>query len=90
MFFYISKKINTSTDHILRRDKFSGIRVTAGGLTQGWEKLATTLEPVYKNIGKKITHAAVLNADETGWRINGTTHWIWCFAASKLCYYVID
>jgi hypothetical protein len=31
-----------------------------------------------------------LNADETGWRINGVTHWLWCFATYQICYYVID
>jgi hypothetical protein len=48
------------------------------------------LEPVYNDIGKKVANAAVLNADETGWRINGITHWLWCFATRNLCYYVID
>jgi transposase len=31
-----------------------------------------------------------LFCDETGWRLSGITHWLWCFATSKLCYYVID
>jgi hypothetical protein len=44
-------------------------------LTQAWKKLAFTLEPVYVNIGEKIKNSAVLNADETGWRVNGITHW---------------
>ena len=69
---------------------FANFQVTAGGLTQAWKNLACTLEPVYKDIGKKIAKAAVLNADETGWRISGVTHWLWCFATQKFCYYVID
>ena len=32
----------------------------------------------------------MLNADETGWRISGITHWLWCFASDKWCYFVID
>jgi hypothetical protein len=69
---------------------FASFKVTAGGLTQAWKNLASVLEPVYNDIGKKVANAAVLNADETGWRINGITHWLWCFATSNLCYYVID
>jgi hypothetical protein len=34
--------------------------------------------------------SAVLNADETGWRVNGKTHWLWCFTSPLVTYYVID
>ena len=69
---------------------FASFKVTAGGLTLAWKNLACALQPIYDDIGKKIADAAVLNADETGWRINGITHWLWCFATGNLCYYVID
>lgn len=69
---------------------FANFKVSPGGLTQAWKNLAFTLESIYNDIGKKVSNAAVLNADETGWRINGITHWLWCFASRKLCYYVID
>ena len=64
--------------------------VSPGGLTQAWKNLAATLKPIYNDIGEKIQNTAVLNADETGWRISGVTHWLWCFATDKLCYFVID
>jgi len=32
----------------------------------------------------------VLHGDETGWRVNGKTHWLWCFAAKNLALYVIS
>ena len=32
----------------------------------------------------------MLHADETGWRVNGRTHWLWGFAAPGLTYYRID
>ncbi|MCD6570547.1 MAG: transposase [Deltaproteobacteria bacterium] len=67
----------------------STIKISAGGLTQAWKNLASTLEPLYNEIGCKAASSAVLNADETGWRLNGTTHWLWCFATKKLCCYVI-
>ncbi|MBI5723628.1 MAG: transposase, partial [Planctomycetes bacterium] len=34
--------------------------------------------------------SAVLNADETGWRVNGQTRWLWCFAPRDACCYQID
>ncbi len=69
---------------------FSSFQVSAGGLTQAWKNLASLLEPLYEAIGQRISQSAVLSADETGWRLSGITHWLWCFVTSKLCYYVID
>jgi len=34
--------------------------------------------------------SAVLNAGETGWRVNGKTHWLGCFTTALLTYCVID
>jgi transposase len=64
-------------------------RISAGGLTQAWMNLAHLLEPAYENIGERISQSGVLSADETGWRLNGITHWLWCFTTKTLCYYVI-
>jgi len=63
--------------------------ISTGGLTQAWGNLARLLEPVYMEIGQKVAHSAVLHADETGWRLNGLTHWLWAFSTKSLCYYLI-
>jgi len=63
--------------------------ISPGGLTQAWGNLAILLEPVYTEIGQKVSHSGVLHADETGWRLNGVTHWLWAFATKSLCYYLI-
>lgn len=68
---------------------FCRFKISAGGLTQAWKNLAFILEPVYSDIGEKISQSAVLSADETGWRLNGITHWLWCFTTQSLCYYLI-
>ena len=34
--------------------------------------------------------SAVLHADETGWRVDGRTHWLWRFTTADLTYYMID
>lgn len=41
--------------------------------------LAQALQPIYSDIGERVKTAAVLYADETGWRISGITHWRWGF-----------
>jgi transposase len=68
---------------------FFRLQVSAGGLTQAWKSLAMLLEPCYDDIGRKVSTSAALHADETGWRLNGKTHWLWCFTTKNLCYYLI-
>lgn len=64
--------------------------VTSGGLTQQWQRLGEILEPWYDQIADEARESAVLNADETGWRVNGKTHWLWCFTNPRLTWYHID
>ena len=64
--------------------------VTAGGLADGWRRLAAALEPWYQQIAQEAKDSAVLHADETGWRVDGQTYWLWCFANASSCYYLID
>jgi hypothetical protein len=65
-------------------------KLTAGGLMQSWRTLATTLKSWYDEIGGMVQSSGVLHADETGWRINGKTHWLWAFTTQNATYYVID
>jgi transposase len=64
--------------------------LSAGGLVAAWQRLAEVLAPWYEQIGQDARLAAVLHADETGWRVNGLTWWLWCFANRTTCYYLID
>jgi transposase len=66
------------------------IKITDGGLVQIWHRLAEILWPWYEQIHAECLGAAVLHADETGWRVNGKTHWLWCFTQSKATFYMID
>jgi transposase len=64
--------------------------ITAGGLLAGWHRLAETMFPWYEQIGQQARNGAVLHADETGWRVDGQTHWLWCFCNELCSYYMID
>jgi len=64
--------------------------ITAGGLVDGWRRLADALLPWYEQIGNEARAGAVLHADETGWRVAGATWWLWCFCTLRSCYYLID
>lgn len=70
-------------------DALPNARISPGGLTQDWHTLAEYLWDHYHEIGSIAKNSAVLHADETGWRLNGITHWLWCFTNKTICYYVI-
>ena len=65
-------------------------QITAGGLVDGWRRLAEALFPWYEQIAQEAKAGAVLHADETGWRVDGQTYWLWCFTTADLTYYMID
>ena len=74
-------------------DVFNGhlhLPITDGGLTQMWHRLARVLGPWYEQIHRHCLDAGVLHADETGWRVDGRTHWLWCFTGADATYYRID
>jgi len=66
------------------------MKITPGGLTQMWYRLQAILYPWYEQIQQQALHSAVLHADESGWRVDGKTHWLWCFTMRNLTYYMIN
>lgn len=64
--------------------------LTPGGLVQMWHRLADFLQPWYEELQHQALNSAVLHADETGWRVNGKTHWLWCFGNPEVTYYLIS
>jgi len=63
--------------------------VSEGGLVEMWHRLAKILDEWYEEIALEARSEAVLHADETGWRVNGKTRWLWCFTSKNLtCYFI--
>jgi transposase len=65
-------------------------KLSSGGLIQMWRRLREILRAWYIEIQTQALDSAVLHADETGWRVNGKTYWLWCFASKDVTYYMID
>jgi transposase len=75
------------------RDIFASLlklNITAGGLLSAWNRMSEALHPWYEQIREQLNDTACLHADETGWRVDGQTHWLWCFCDKSSCYYLID
>ena len=64
--------------------------LSAGGLVDAWQRLANVLFAWYEAIGEQVKASGVLHADETGWRVNGRSVWLWCFTTPRATYYMID
>jgi transposase len=66
------------------------LKITPGGLIQMWYRLQELLFAWYEQIREEALSSAVLHADETGWRVDGKTHWLWCFGNQQNTFYMID
>jgi len=64
--------------------------LSKGGLVQMWYRLQEVLYSWYEQIGEEVKAGRVVCADETGWRVSGILHWLWCFTTSTATYYMID
>jgi transposase len=64
-------------------------QLSAGALTQQWARLGLVFKPWREQIGQDVRRGGVLHSDETGWRVNGKTHWLWCFTNPTASYYTI-
>lgn len=65
-------------------------KMSAGGLVQMWHRLSDILWQWYEEIKQDIQKAGVLHGDETGWRVNGKTHWLWCFTSRTATIFTIE
>ena len=65
-------------------------KMTDGGLVQMWHRLAHILEPWYQDIVDDVNQSGVLHGDESGWRVNGKTHWLWCFTTPLATLFAIE
>lgn len=64
--------------------------LSKGGLIQKWHNLRIILMTWYQVLATEIQKSAVLHADETGWRVDGKTHWLWCFTNEDATFYMVD
>ena len=66
------------------------LKISEGGLVQMWYRLQEVLFAWHEQIRQEALESAVLHGDETGWRTDGKTNWLWCFTTRFLTFYMID
>ena len=65
------------------------VNVTPRALFDLRKCAAEILTPWYEEIRFSCLSSGVLHTDESGWRVNGNTHWLWRPATKNETYYMI-
>lgn len=66
------------------------LKFTVGSLLGFRNQLRIRLQPVYEDLVGKIRRSRFVHADETGWKIDGKSGWLWSFSNKKTAVCHID
>jgi hypothetical protein len=69
---------------------FFGQQISTSGLSKHVIRISKIMADVYAEILGDIKKSGILQADETGWRVNGKNWWLWVFGTTSSAYYTID
>ena len=64
-----------------------GIDVTAGAICQSSQTMGTALVPVKDSIIERVNASPSVTMDETGWRVEGFSSWLWVAATEDATAY---
>lgn len=81
--------ISLGKTHNLLHD-FFGLTVSRAGLLGHLRWGGALFEPVVEQLLELLRQSAVVQGDETGWRINGQRAWAWCFRDTHLALFLIE
>ena len=66
------------------------LEISNGGIKNLLKKGKIHCKTEYDNILQKIRGAPIKHADETTWKINGQTNWLWAFLTEESNYFTIE
>ncbi|MFC1453466.1 IS66 family transposase [Verrucomicrobiota bacterium] len=67
-----------------------GITLSPSGALGLVRRVGHTLVGSYHNLGEALRKQAVLNGDETGWKVMGVAGYIWCFCNKRIAFFHPD
>lgn len=71
-------------------DDLCGLKLSPGTLPKQVRRLAAWLEEPRRSIEQCLRAGPYVNADETGWRVDGVNAWLWALTNPKATLYQID
>ena len=66
-----------------------GLQVGRSGWCQADQRLAEKAQPIYQDLLHAVQSSSVIHVDETGWRIDTLSGWLWVFANQEVTVYTI-
>jgi len=76
------------TASVLKR--LCGLSIPPGALVQQMSDLAVWLKPEYEAIQSALRQSSSVNVDETGWRLDGKSCWLWAFTNDSFTIYEVN
>lgn len=67
-----------------------GVELSPSGVLGLVNRVGQTLSGSYQNLGEALRKQAVLNSDETGWKVMGVAGFIWCFCNKRMAFFHPD
>ena len=68
---------------------YFGVRVTHSALVDASVRLAHRGQATYAVLVEHVRSSPVVHTDDTGWRIDTDSAWLWVFATAEVTVYVI-
>ena len=65
------------------------VAVTPSAVTQALHRAARQAQPTYAALCRTIRGSPMVVPDETSWKVNGRSHWLWAFATPTATAYAI-
>ncbi len=66
------------------------IQLSPSGVLGIISRVSDKVKPVYSGIEAELRNQEVLNGDESGWKVDGETSYLWCFCNNQMTYYHIN
>ncbi len=85
----------TSRFHLTRRalaayfNDVHAVPLSVGSAQAICEHVSDVVAPAAEAVGRDVTAAPVVHADETGWKQKGRTRWLWLAATDREAYFVL-
>jgi len=67
-----------------------GLEITHPSLLDFDTKIAKNGESLYERIKDEVRSSSSINADETGWKVNGENFWLWNFVNGEVALFRIE
>lgn len=71
-------------------EELFGLAISRAGALGHLRWFSENFDPVVAQLLDLLKTAAVVHADETGWRIDGKNVWCWCFSNPQIAVFLID